>query len=382
MSTELPTSGIIYWPVGCGDSSTISIKPGVVMQIDIHHMVKADDESDPATPIVDELLEILPKKNNKPYLAVFALTHPDQDHVKGFGELLKNVTIGELWFSPNVFDEYKKDLCDDAVIFREEADRRVKACIKGGENTKSGDRIVVIGWAEVLKKEKYKDLSMSHTAYPGHEIFKLDGDDCAANFRAFIHAPFKDDCADGDRNDTSLAMQITLINGDHSGKALFFGDLSYPTLKRIYEVTTDPKNLEWNVLLSPHHCSKSAMFEKDGEEEVLRKDILKYFEKSQLTPNRIISSSTDFPEKDEPGKNPPHVKARVEYEQITDEFLVTHTHVDSNNPHPIVFKVTSSGLDYLRPRSHLSTNDKVATAISSARGTTQPPQVRVGFGGK
>lgn len=382
MTVKLPECGMIFWPVGCGDSTTLSIKPNVVMQIDLHHMVKSDDANDPATPVIDELIPLLPKVGGKPYLAVFALTHPDLDHIQGFKELLSKVTIGELWFSPRVFDEFKKDLCDDAKAFRVEADRRAEVCCKNGESTKSGDRIRVIGYDEILKTEKYKNLPAKMKSYPGHEVFELDGSDCSAHFRAYIHAPFKDDCSGGDRNDTSLAMQVKLTNGNYVGKALFFGDLSYPTLKRIFEVTQDSKNLEWHVLLSPHHCSKSAMFwQSEGDKEAtFKKDIMDNFEKVQLTPNRIISSSTDFPAKDEPGKNPPHLMARQKYELITEEFLCTHEHIDEKTPHPIVFEVTQAGLSYQRPESRLSANDKVAQAVVKARGATEPPKERVGFG--
>lgn len=75
-----------------------------VMQIDLRHMAKADDEKDPAIGVIDELVRLLPKKDGKPYLAVFALTHPDDDHIHGFAELLKQVTIGEIWHTPRIFE--------------------------------------------------------------------------------------------------------------------------------------------------------------------------------------------------------------------------------------------------------------------------------------
>ena len=61
------------------------------MQIDLRHLEKADDPEEPEWPIIDHLVKVLPKKNGKPYLAVFALTHPDKDHTQGFAELLKKV---------------------------------------------------------------------------------------------------------------------------------------------------------------------------------------------------------------------------------------------------------------------------------------------------
>lgn len=129
MSTNLPNKGFVFWPVGTGDSTTIVINEDVVLQVDLHHMSKADDESDPCYPVVDEIIQGLPKKDGKPYLAAFVLTHPDTDHCDGFSELMKGATIGELWFSPRVFLEHRGDLGDDAKAFQKEAMRRVKATI-------------------------------------------------------------------------------------------------------------------------------------------------------------------------------------------------------------------------------------------------------------
>ena len=62
-------------------------------------------------------MALLPEDDGKPSLAVFVLTHPDEDHCLGFKDLLKRVKIGEIWFTPRVFREYSKDLSDDAKAF-------------------------------------------------------------------------------------------------------------------------------------------------------------------------------------------------------------------------------------------------------------------------
>src|SRR4030095_8311618 len=119
----LPQKGFVFWPVGCGDSTTIVVKRNeIIVQLDLHHMQKADDSEDPAWPIIDELGRLLPQKNGKPYLSVFMLTHPDEDHILGFADLLKKVTIGEIWHTPRIFRDYddKAVLCDDAKVFRKE----------------------------------------------------------------------------------------------------------------------------------------------------------------------------------------------------------------------------------------------------------------------
>ena len=115
----LPIQGYVQWPVGTGDSTTVCMADELVMQIDLHHLGVSEKEGDPHTPIVDRLIALLPKQGKRPYLAVFVLTHPDEDHCLGFKQLLANVAIGELWFSPRIFREYKKELCSDALAFRD-----------------------------------------------------------------------------------------------------------------------------------------------------------------------------------------------------------------------------------------------------------------------
>lgn len=140
---------VIYWPVGTGDSTTIVLRPGqLVMQIDLRHLEKADDADEPEWPILDELAKALPKRNGRPYFAVFALTHPDKDHIQGFAQLLRRVDIGELWHTPKNFRDHEDDdevMCEDAIAFHEEAHRRRKAILANPMQVKSGDRLRVIG---------------------------------------------------------------------------------------------------------------------------------------------------------------------------------------------------------------------------------------------
>ena len=102
-----PDRGFIFWPVGTGDSTTIRAAEDVYIQVDIRHMAKSEDEEETAWPVIDELIEILPTVDDEPFLSVFALTHPDQDHCLGFEELNERVSISELWMSPRTFREYR-----------------------------------------------------------------------------------------------------------------------------------------------------------------------------------------------------------------------------------------------------------------------------------
>ena len=83
MISTLPDQGIIFWPVGNGDSTTICVDKRTVIQVDLNHLEKADDKDDPRYPVLDELKKLLPKSDDKSYLSVFVLSHPDQDHCRG-----------------------------------------------------------------------------------------------------------------------------------------------------------------------------------------------------------------------------------------------------------------------------------------------------------
>ncbi len=366
MSFKLPTRGLVFWPVENGDSTTVVIDSDTHLQVDLNHLDKAEDDDDPAWAVIDELVDRLPKVNGRPHLSAFALTHPDQDHCRGFERLLEEVDIGELWFTPRIFHEYTEDLCDDAEVFKKEAERRVEKTIEAKGDPGAGDRVRIFGYSDILEEDEFKDFPEDRLTVPGNELTTINEEDMSDEFRIFVHAPFKDDDA-GDRNDTSLGMQLTLYDGTKKLQALLLGDLSYPIVKRIFDVS-DSGDLAWNVLLAPHHCSKAVMYWKDeGEdEETLKQDIVDEMDEASETPNRVVSSSKTVPSSNKAGDNPPHAKAKKQYETITDSFLCT---MDQDEPIVAQFKdkkITFAGV----PAVAMSASQ----AADDARGSYRPPQ--------
>ena len=208
----------IFWPVGCGDSTTVVVSDDEVIQIDINDKFMADEEGNEHIPIVDELVATLPQRSGKPYLSCFVLTHPDLDHCRGFADLLKRVTIGEIWHTPRIFREYEDEceLSDDALAFRVEAHRRAKPSIDVGGDPGAGDRVRIIGYASEMfeRGERYFGFPVEQFyTRPGNTITVLDGQNVGDRFAAFIHAPFKQSLADA-RNETSLAMQVVIGPGN------------------------------------------------------------------------------------------------------------------------------------------------------------------------
>jgi len=383
---DLTNPSFIFWPVGCGDSTTIPVAGDFTLQIDINDGTTADDNDNERIPVVDELVAKLPRVNGKPYLSCFALTHPDLDHVKGFKELLRRVVIGELWFTPRVFWEFKKDLSEDALAFREEAQRRVKRTIAVGGDPGRGNRVRLIGYDDLLDNDDYKGFPKQFLTIPGQSIEIVDGRDLSIYFSAFVHAPFKDDSA-GERNETSLALHVCLYNGQTVGCGLFFGDLSYSTIRRIFDETHNHQNddrLVWHVHLSAHHCSKKVMYAPDADgNDVLMQDILDELNAAQAEDGYIVASSSAFPTSNKPGDNPPHIKARRRYEEIaTGGFVCTGEFSTPENMRPVVFSVTEHGVVFVGDALELSeeSRSKLAKAVAAARGTNAPPTERVGFG--
>ncbi len=390
MFADVSGPSFIFWPVGCGDTTTIVVSETEVVQIDINDKLMADEEGNEHIPIVDELVATLPKRNGKPYLSCFVLTHPDLDHCRGFKDLLKRVTIGEIWHTPRIFREYEDtyDLSADALAFRKEAHRRAERSIEAGGDPGSGHRVRIIGYASELFEPGERYFGFPEQQFytrPGNRVVTLDGANVADRFHAFIHAPFKGGLAD-ERNETSLAMQVVIGPGNPI-RGLFLGDLSYPTLMQIFEETHRHGNdgmLQWNVLLAPHHCSKKVMYERDGSgKDVLQQDVLDEFSACQLDIGYIVASSNEFPHSNASGDNPPHRKARNRYEEIVNtEFVCTGEFSTPEHARPIIFTATAEGMvlageDYVMSESAENT---LAAAIAAAQGNNDPPATKVGFG--
>ena len=383
MALPLPDRGIVFSPVGTADSITVVINADTVLQIDLHHAKEAEQDDDPRLPIVDELVASLPERDGQPYLAGFGATHLDTDHICGFARLLDEVTIGDLWFTPRVlWNQDHHGLSDDAKAFRKEAERRIKKLKADGE-VGSGDRIRIIGYHDSLEEHSdiYKNLPEGAVTVPGNEFTSVDGGGFDGTFRAFVHAPFKDD-GDKERNDTSFGLQIRLTEGDHDLQAIVLGDLAYPTVNRIFE-RSRAEHLEFDVFLAPHHCSKSVMYwqcEGDSEPK-LQQTLLDEIEKAARDGAYIVASSGPIPAASKVSDNPPHAKAAARYRELVDDghFLCTGEHPSEVAPEPIVLAVSDSGVE-LRTATAAAGTSGVEKAVQEARGSTRPPQRPVGFG--
>lgn len=378
--SDLPDQGFVFWPVGAGDSTTILVSNEIVAQVDINHLEAAESDDDPRYPMVDELVELLPRRAGRPYLAAFVATHADQDHCRGFRELLEDhkVLIGELWFTPRLVADIDADdpdnLSDDAKALRDEALRRIGCNARSGAGVGSGDRVRVIGYHDSLTGE-FADLPDDLVTVPGNAVEVLDGIRVGDRLRIFVHSPFKDDM-EGERNRTSIGLHVTLRPG--GGRALLLGDLDYEPVKRLFETTTRLADKEWDVFLAPHHCSKSVMYERIDGEDHLRKDVLDQIEMAKAAHGWIVASSGPIPNFDSAGDNPPHAKARNRYKERCDTFLCTGEHPSEKNPQPLIFEANAAGLEFLGATPAGAAG--AAPQIKKARGGPAPPAASTAFG--
>lgn len=378
--------GVYFWPVGTGDSTTFVVRGGVVVfQVDLRHSQKSEDEETDCAPIIDRLEEHLPQVNGRPYLSAFAITHPDKDHIQGFQELLDRVDIGELWFSPRIFREHDDDpdsLGDDAKAFREEAHRRVTATIDAGGDPGAGNRVRLIGYDTLLEEDHYVGFPQEFFSVPGNVLHMLDGENLAGEFRVFIHAPFKQDEIVGDRNDTSLALQVVLGDDPAVGGVLLFGDHKYPMIRKIFDISKangNMENLSWQVLLAPHHCSKSVMYQEEDGVLVLKQDMLDDLEAAQVGDAIIVASANCIPTSNAKGDNPPHALAKARYQEISaGGFFCTHD--DGAHSEPLWFGAEDGNFAYDASGVADAAADTLALAVSQARGSSDTPTTKVGFG--
>ncbi|MBP7984021.1 MAG: hypothetical protein KAZ28_00080 [Bacteroidaceae bacterium] len=354
---------ITFYPVANGDTNLIEFSDGVKMMQDCKFRTLAEDDNDDYD-VIKDLLEnkLTTKKHGLPYLNAFVLTHPDQDHCLGFSSKFfhgKNpetkeptkeekdnnlIFVGELWYSPRVFTEYNDDLCEDAKVFKEEAERRMKLWKNNDKDkNKSGNRIRIIGYTD---DESLKGIPTERITTPGNELNEIDGKN-RNDYRFFIHAPFKDDIDGESKNETSIVMHIRIDAGNKTdaGKIMLGGDAEWRVWDKIMDKTADDKYLNWNIFEAPHHCSYTYF--ADSRDDAPNQSSLDFLDKMEGN-GYIISSSKTIKKNPD---NPPCQKAKnryIEHLKEDEHFLCTEV---NDTQEPVVFEIKSDGI-------HLVENDK------------------------
>ena len=315
---------IKFYPVGNGDCDLITIGgANKKMMFDCNFRQKAEEDNEEMYDVLDDLLtnELTTKKCGLPLLDAFLLTHPDQDHCRSFVDKFflgdpdavpqsakddKKILIGELWYSPRVFEELSGELNADAKAFKKEAKRRMDL-YKSNSNKadKDGNRIRIIGWTDNPDLKGLEDRIIT----PGNTISEVNGTSCR-HFEMFIHAPFKDDIEGEDRNMTSIVSQLRFKsnkNNEDIARVFLGGDTEWHVIQEIMNKTSNDDYLKWDLMEAPHHCSYK--FFADDREDDPNQASLDFLDKSEdgafvVSSSKIVKKNSD---------NPPCQKAKNRY---------------------------------------------------------------------
>lgn len=366
---------IKYYPAGNGDTSLIKLNDDttIITDCSIREIKKGIFD------IKQDLLKTLQKNDNdNPFTDLFILTHTDQDHCLNFSKHFykgdpdsydsnnndhkDKIIIDEIWVTSMLFTT---DQSDDANYIRNEVNRR-KRLYKDNDNRKNerGNRLVLIGYDDNSEFENVPNY------VPGTVVNTIN-DEQLKGFSFFIHAPFKKDLIEAqaikDRNASSIVYQGRFYNENDEiiCKVLHGGDADHHRWKSIKEKSEEHGNesaLEWDIFLSPHHCSWSYFndvpYKDNKTPEDYSLEILDYKEQGA----KVIASSKEIKDNED---NPPHYKAKEEYVNKVgnDNFLnITKFYEDFDKP--IEFEIK----DETGPKLVKSS----ASAIGISIGTTKP----------
>lgn len=343
---QLPESGVVFWPVGNGDATTIAIDAETILQVDINHCAVADNEVDDRVPVVDRLVEALPRGNDDaPHLSVLAITHHDGDHCSGFERLIEEVSVEELWVTLRSFVEVDEDgLTEVGQAVYDEACRRRDAEIEAGASgtrAEAGDRLRIIGNADLLDTEDWKDFPPELLTSAGQFVPTINDVDRSDDVTVFVHTPFRSDTEGGSRNSSSLGIQVELRSDGETGqRLLLLGDLEYEQIEAFVTKTEDAGNEEylwWDLLLAPHHCSRNAIRRKDGEDWVdaqAAEDLRRYAADDAA----VVVSARSFDDISDDDTDPPHADASDVYEAMVGADAVSYTsdYADGSDSDPLV----------------------------------------------
>lgn len=326
------TARIEFFPVDNGDMTLITLESGRKILIDCKIRVAADDEDDDTPDVAKFLRDRLDRDaKGRPYVDVFLLSHPDQDHCSGIdthfhlGKLSDypkkgdKIVIREMWSSPLVFR--RKDrcgtLCPDAEAWRAEARRRVQA-FRDGKGAEEGNRILVLGEDIDHKTDGLDDIMISL----GEVITAVAGEDDGTLTAVLLGplSPHKEETEEEllAKNRSSVIMQFTIAADKKADACLFLcgGDAEVAIWERQWKRNAKTGHLNYDVLLTPHHCSWHSL-SYDSWSELGEKASVSQNARSALAQGRegaiLVASSCAIKDND---IDPPCIRAKREYVSI------------------------------------------------------------------
>lgn len=348
---------LICYPVGNGDSLLITSTNDRLVLIDFCNRPAEADRSDKRIDLAEALDAELEAHQTDTFDTV-AITHLDKDHIQGssvYFHFEHSATlqgggrkkIKTLWVPAAVITEnLDKDTCtDDHLAIQKEARHRFK----------KGKGILVFSYPRDLK-QWMKDNGMSPTdqsciARAGTLATGFNKD--ADHLDFFIHAPesTEDDISDDlARNETSILMQATFVEGGMQTRVLLLSDAPHELLADIVVRSERKKNehrLEWDILRTPHHGSYLSIGSEKGKDETVPTDEVKRLYETHGQTRGVVISSCDVIPTDDKDDQPPHRQAAAYYRRVarkhSGEEHVTMEFPSRNKPGPMEITIDDSG---------------------------------------
>lgn len=391
-------STINHIPVGNGDMTLIKIASNdtyhyVLVDMHIRKGSESDDDKCDALATLHEMLE---KDNEgRPYLDTLILTHPDEDHIRGFekhfhrgnpdsyvtpknGETGK-IFVREIWSSPMIFRRKSKNnnLCSDAIAFNTEAKRRVNLFKENSTIGQEGERIRLIGKDEDGKTDDIMDI-----VYQNEDTIDKINEVFIKELKALVLGPLADeefeDGTSPDKNRSSIIIQWQIASHGYttpSNYILLAGDAGVEVWDLMWEkYKDDTSKLQYDILLAPHHCSWHTLSHdsiKDSDNPQVSENA-----KSALSEARsgaVIASSSNEIKNDK--NDPPNYKAMKEYESIVDEVdgkfqcLADYKPSGGQAPEVLTYKLTKNGPQEETKASQTSSGASTKSTRTAATGT-------------
>lgn len=359
------SANLFLFPVGNGDMTLIKLESGRTILIDTNIRAAADHPDEPTPDIASMLRQILNVDAvGRSYVDVLLLTHPDQDHCRG---MIKHLHLGkpedyckednkifvrEMWSSPIVFRRASRilTLCDDAKAFATEARRRVQY-FRDHEFTgiKDGDRILILGEDENGKTDDLTSILVK----VGQTITKVNGEVNSTLTACLLGPLSKANSEEAEealaKNRSSVILQFRLSAGGRTSACRFLagGDAEVAIWERLWEEYRNSGWLEYDVLLTPHHCSWHSLsydsWSKKGKNAVVSETARTAL--SQARPGAIIIASSKPIRGND--TDPPCIGAKHEYEKIADsvhgQFKCTGEYPSQQSPDLIEIEITAYG---------------------------------------
>ena len=352
-------TALTFFPLGNADSTLLRLADDRLVLLDFANMRNTSDRFDVRCDLPVELRKEMSLARKSDF-AVVCFTHLDDDHVRGAGEFfwLRHAAkyqvagrpkIDELWVPAGAITE--AGIADDARIIRQEARHRLL----------KGEGIKIFSRPEALRsfletngltlEDRASCIVDAGTLVPG---FWKHG---PARVEFFVHCPFAwrtDERGLEDRNQDSVVLQATFVEGGQETYALLGSDVEHETLSQI--VTTSKRHgnedrLLWDVMKLFHHCSYLSLGPDRGVDETKAVDAVKWlFETQSRDGCIIVSPSWVIPAKgtkEDKDVQPPHRQAAAHHGRVLrvrdGELHVTMETPNKIKPKPFRVDVTAAG---------------------------------------